>query len=72
MITIVYEPLLAGNLIAQIVSTFTVYKNQDFEIYDQNDKEFWTQREAKFQVDPNIELVKGHHHRFKHFLNYCP
>lgn len=70
MITIVYEPLLAGNLIAQIVSTFTVYKNQDFEIYDQNDKEFWTQREAKFQVDPNIELVKGHHHRFKHFLNY--
>ena len=70
MITIVYEPLLAGNLIAQIISTFTMYKNQDFEIYDQNDKEGWTQREAKFDVDPNIELVKGHHHRFKHFLNY--
>ena len=70
MITIVYEPLLAGNLIAQIISTFTLYKDQNFNIYDQNDKEFWTQRESKFKVDPNVELVKGHHHRFKHFLNY--
>jgi hypothetical protein len=70
MIHIVYEPLLAGNLIAQIISAFTLHKDQDFDIYKQNDKEFWTQREAKFKLDPNIELVKGHHYRFKHFLNY--
>jgi hypothetical protein len=70
MIHIVYEPLLAGNLIAQIISMFSMNKEQNFDLYDENDKEFWTQREAKFTLDPNIEFVKGHHYRFKHFLNY--
>jgi len=70
MIHIVYEPLLAGNLIAQVISMFSMDEDQNFDIYNENDSEFWTQRESKFKIDPNIEFVKGHHYRFKHFLDY--
>jgi len=70
MIHIIYEPLLAGNLIAQIISNFSLDKKQDFSIYNQNDGQYWTQREGLFKIDPNIKLIKGHHYRFKHFLKY--
>ena len=72
MIHIVYEPLLAGNVIGQIITMFSMNKVKQIDRYKDNgpDSKWWTEREQDFVLDPNIKLVKGHHHRFKHFLNY--
>lgn len=69
MIHIVYEPLLAGKLIGQLITLFSMNKEEQIDKYQDNTR-YWTQREEEFEMDPNIEFVKGHHHRFKHFLQY--
>jgi len=69
MIHIVYEPLLAGKLIATIITAFTENNSSQLEKFNDNSKR-WTQREGDFNIDKNIEFVKGHHFQFKHFLNY--
>ena len=71
MIHIVYEPLLAGKLIGQIISMFSIGQEKQIEMYKDNniDSKWWTQREDDFIMDPDIEFVKGHSYRFKHFLD---
>ena len=72
MIHIVYEPLLAGKLIALVITAFTKENFKQFEIYDKDNdgKRRWTQREGDFEIDPDIEFLKGHHFPFKDFMNY--
>jgi len=71
MIHIVYEPLLAGKLIALIITAFTKGNIKQFDIYNNNDDgRRWTEREMDFDIDKNIEFLKGHHFPFKDFMHY--